>query len=145
MGLASQCQNVRNAPVCLFIYLFATCVTGILRDTMWLLHWPSDSRVKAKPSLGTLHMSCCAAFCYEIPHGDSSVLGAGVQVFKNLIFLIKYTRGGQALSIIQEDSLFGFPSVHSPPHLSQFSGPFFFPVALEIVKSYFISTLPNIH
>lgn len=44
---------------------------------------------------------------------------------KNVISLIKNTRG-QALSLMQEDSLFGFPSILSPSPLSLFlSLPFF--------------------
>lgn len=72
---------------------------------------PREGGVKAETCLGTLHIPGNAAFCCEIPRGDSSVLGAGMQVFKNLIFLIKNTRGGQALSLIQEESLFVFPPV----------------------------------
>lgn len=56
-------------------------------------------------------MQCFAARC---PVAVSVPSPLACKCPKNLIFLMKNTGGGQALSLIQQDSLFGFPSVLSP-------------------------------
>lgn len=85
----------------------------VLRQCVPHKHMLPPVTVESKQKLVSGHCTfpVMLRFVTRFPLDDSSVLGAGMQVFKNLIFLIKNTAGGQALSLIQEDSLFGFPPV----------------------------------